>query len=419
MSDHPWWRIGVRNLRRNTRRTLITAIGLAFGYFAVVALIGLDNGIANDLIRNGTGILSGQVQVHAPDYLPDRRVYATIGGDDGAPVARLLDTIDADPGVLAAAPRVYAGGLLSTGASTAAAMLMGIDPVREPKVARLTSSLVAGRLPRAGERALAIGSELARRIHAGVGDTIVVVAPAADGSLGNDLYVVAGVFTSGLADLDAMYAVLPIGSLQELIALAPDRIHEIAIRVRQPWDAPAVAARLGHDLPAGGTPVHAEAWTSFSPELVDYWRLYRASNWIILAVVFGMAIFGVANTMLMATFERRREFALLLALGAVPGGIISTVFVEALTLGALSLVAGSVIAVPVLVWWHVAPPDLSHLFSSITMGGALLPPRLHADSPGWMAVVAAAALLLTALLAAVVPALRASHLPPAETLAGR
>ncbi len=419
MSDHPWWRIGVRNLRRNTRRTVITALGLAFGYFAVVALTGLDNGIAGDLIDNGTGILTGQVQVHAPDYLPDRRVYATIGGDSGTALAPLLRQVQADPGVVAAAPRVYAGGLLSTGASTAAAMLLGIDPAREPRVARLAASLTVGRLPRAGERGLAIGTELARRIHAAVGDTIVVVAPAADGSLGNDLFVVTGLFASGLADLDAVFAIVPITSLQALINLSPDRVHEIAVRVARPWDAPAVASRLQRRLERGGTSVHAEAWTTFSPELVDYWHLYRASNWIVLVIVFGMAIFGVANTMLMATFERRREFALLFALGAVPSGIVKSVFVEALALGVLSLLVGAAMAVPVLLWWHNAPPDLSHLFGSITMGGALLPPRLHADSPGWMAAAAAAALLLTALLASVLPAVRAARVPPAETLAGR
>lgn len=419
MNTAPWWRISIRNLGRNMRRTVITALGLAFGYFAVVALIGIDDGLIDQMVQNGTGIVNGQVQIHAPDYLPDRSVYVTIGGDSGTDVTALLDTITADPGVTAAAPRVYGGGLVSTGSATAAGTLFGFDPQREPRVARLAASVRAGRLPRPGERAILLGGEMARRVHAAVGDTVVVVAPAADGSLGNDLYVVSGIFESGLADLDATFALLPIRTLQRLMALPPGRVHEIALRVPNPWDAPAVADRLAHRLDAAGIPAAVRPWTKSNPELVDYASLVKAGNWIILFVVFGMAIFGVANTMLMATFERRREFALLLALGTAPGGIVRTVFYEALALALVSLAAGAAITAPVLFWWHRSPPDLSALFGSFTLAGALVQPVLRTNFPALMSAVAAVALLLTALLAAAIPARRASRVPPADTLAGR
>lgn len=419
MTDSPWWRISVRNLGRNMRRTVITALGLAFGYFAVVALIGIDDGIVDEMVRNGTGIVAGQVQIHAPEYLPDRSVYVTIGGDSGTDVAALLDTITADPGVAAAAPRVYGGGLVSTGSATAAGTLFGFDPVREPRVARLAASLSAGRLPRPDERAIVLGTEMARRVHAAVGDTVVVVAPAADGSLGNDLFVVSGIFSSGLADIDNAFALVPLHALQRLMALPPGRVHEIALRIPNPWDAPAVADRLARRLDAAGIPAAVRPWTVSSPELVDYARLIKASNWIILIVVFGMAIFGVANTMLMATFERRREFALLLALGAAPRGIVRSVLYEALALGFVSLAAGVAITVPILLWWHRSPPDLSALFGSFTLAGALVRPVLRTNFPPLMAVVAGATLLFTALLAAAVPARRAARVPPADTLAGR
>lgn len=417
MTEHPWWRIGRRSLGRNRRRTVITALGLAFGYFAVVVLIGMMLGIVSEMVESGTGIVSGQIQVHAADYLPDHSVYATIGGDAGTPVGPLLDSIAADPAVLAAAPRVYGGGLVSTGSATAAASLMGVDPAREVRVAQLATAIVAGRLPRPGERALALGAELARRIHARPGDTVVVVAPAADGSLGNDLYVVAGVFKSGVQPLDAGTALLPIGVLQTLMALGPDRIHEVAVKLADPYAAPGVAARLARRLPVAGALV--QPWTVTSPELVEYAGMMRASNWIVLVVVFGMAIFGVANTLLMATYERRREFALLLALGAAPRHIVRTVVYEALAIGVVSLLAGAAVTVPVLVWWHRAPLDLGRLFSDFTLAGALVRPVLKTDDPGAWSYIAAAALLVTALAAAVVPAFRAARVPPADTLAGR
>jgi len=219
--------------------------------------------------------------------------------------------------------------------------------------------------------------------------------------------------------VDAAFALMPIHTLQRLMALAPSRVHEIAIRVPDPWEATAVAARLRQRLAAAGMQVAVRPWTESNPELVQYADLIRAANWVILFVVFGMAIFGVANTMLMATYERRREFALLLVLGAAPRRIVRTVLYEALALGLVSLVAGAAITVPILVWWHHSPPDLSKIFGSFTLAGALVRPVLKTNFPPLMAAVSGVALLATALAAAVIPAFRAARVPPADTLSGR
>lgn len=420
MTRSPWWRIGWRNLGRHRRRTVLTATGLAFGYWAVVVIAGMADGLVADMVRTATGVLSGQVQAHAPTYLPDRSLYETLGGSAGLDIPVLLADIDAEPGVLGAAPRVYAGALLSSGATTVGVLLLGTDPVREDSVSRLTAALVEGRLPAPGARELLIGRELARQLDVTVGSELVVVAPAADGSLGNDLFTVAGLYATGLAELDAAIAVGSLGDVQTLLVLDPGRVHEIAIRIADPWRAPLVAADLQRRLGSGGAaPIAFEPWTTFRPELVDYANLSRGSMWIVVVIVFAMAIFGVANTLLMTTFERRREFALLLALGAAPAGIVRAVLAEAVALGGISLVLGIAITVPVLVWWHHDPLDLGRLFGDFTMAGALVRPVLRTEYPVTMFFFAGGALIVTALLAALYPAYRSTRVPPADTLAGR
>lgn len=422
MAARAGWRIGWRNLGRNPRRTWITAIGLAIGYVAVVVMSGLGKGLVAEMVDNGTGLLSGQVQVHAADYLPDRSLYATIGGREGTDVARLVAAVSEARGIAAAAPRVYGAGLVSTGSATAAGLLMGADPAREGRVSRILESLVEGRPPDPGRREIVIGVEMARTVDAGVGDTVVLVAPAADGSLGNDLFVVSGVFRTSLPELDLAWAICPIAALQELLVLPANRIHEVAARVEDPWAAPgaaaaadsAIAAALGPDVDA-----EARAWTEFRPEMVDYARLTASMQWLLLVVVFGMAVFGVANTFLMASYERRREFALLLAVGTRPRLIVGSVLAEALVLAAASLVAGLVLAAPILFWWHRAPPDVSWLYGGFTMAGGLMRPVLRVEVPWSMLYLTGAALFVTALLAALLPAWRSARVPPADTLAGR
>ena len=70
-----WWRLAWRNLWRNQRRTFITASALAFGYLASVTMIGLWNGLLTEMIETGTNLVSGQLQLHAPDYYPERSMY--------------------------------------------------------------------------------------------------------------------------------------------------------------------------------------------------------------------------------------------------------------------------------------------------------------------------------------------------------
>jgi ABC-type lipoprotein release transport system permease subunit len=419
VGEKRWWRIGWRNLGRNRRRSIVTASALAIGYFSVVLMVGLLQGLVAEMVDNGTGIVTGQLQVHADDYLPDKEVYATIGGRDGADVTALVATIRADPAVAAATPRVYGGGLVSTGTATAAALFLGVDPDLEPQVSRLMESLERGRHPEAGAWEVLIGSEMARTLGTAPGDEIVVVAPAIDGSLGNDLFIVAGVFHSGLVDLDRAFALFPLDVLQALMAMPPSRVHEIAARVPDPWVAAEVATRLGAELERGSLPVSAESWMTLRPEMVEYANLSEAMEWILMVIVFAMAIFGVANTMLMATFERRYEFALLRALGTTPGAVIRSVLYEAVALGAIALAAGVVITVPVLMWWYYAPPSVSWLFGETTLSGALMRPVLRVEYPWLMGVVAAAALFGTAVAAALYPAIRAARVSPADTLSGR
>ena len=276
-----------------------------------------------------------------------------------------------------------------------------------------------GRPPTPGQYEVAIGREMARQLAAGPGDEVVVVAPGADGSLGNDLFIVSGIFTTTVTELDLGYAVAPIDVVQELVALPPNRIHEIAARVDDPWAANdaahGVRAAIGPDGPAADV----RPWTEFRPEMVEYANLATSMEWMLIVFVFGMAIWGVANTMLMSSFERRREFAVLLALGAGPGLIVRSVLAEALVLGAVALAGGVLFTMPLLAWWNIAPPDMSWVYGGFTMAGGLMRPILRVEWPTSMIFITAGAMFITALVAALYPAWRSARVPPADTLARR
>ena len=418
MSESPWSRIGWRNVGRHPRRTILTALGLAVGYGAVVFIIGWSNGLVAEMVENATGLMSGQIEIHDAEYRPERGIYDTIGGRDGVDFAALMERIAEDERTVGVAPRVFAAGLVSSGEATTAGQLMGIDPAREAGVTRFLEGLTEGRLPESGRNEMAIGSEMARQLEVGLGDELVVVAPGADGSMGNDLYTVAGIYTTGLVELDATNAVLPLTDLQALVMLDPARIHEIVVATSDPFIADEMTAGVAASLGADDLGMEVVSWAELNPTILEFSALMGSFYLVIYVFVFGIAIFGVANTMLMATYERRREIAVMLAMGAVPGAIVKSILYEAAAMGLLSLVIGVAISLPPMLWWYAAPADLSWLYGEMTFQGVLLRPvmRVTLDPASWAG--AAVALFATALLAALYPAWRASRVPPADTLSG-
>jgi ABC-type lipoprotein release transport system permease subunit len=313
---------------------------------------------------------------------------------------------------------VYAGGLVSSGAATTAGLLMGVEPERERQVSNILNAVVEGRPPEAGSNDIVVGIEMARQLGVGIGDEVILVVPAADGSMGNDLYTVVGVFHSGLAELDASYTIVGLESLQFLMVLEPNRVHEIAASTTDPWLAPEAADRIAAGLAVDELGIEVEPWTRLRPEMLDYAQMAQSWNGVIIFIVFAIAIFGVANTMLMATYERRREIAVMLALGTTPFAVVRSVLAEALCLGAMSIGLGVILTLPVMVWLYSAPLDLGWLYGDFTMLGALIKPVLRVE---WNLSVwcwSGLALLLTAVLAALYPAARAARIPPADTLSG-
>lgn len=379
MTGRVWWRIARRNVGRNRRRSAITVGALALGFVASTVMIGLSEGIVSQMIENGTDLLTGQIRVHRTDYEPERSVYITLGGRGGIDLDAILESIHQESGVRAAAPRVYAGGLVSSGNETSAGILMGVDPELEILVSRVLSALVDGSLPSPATRDVVLGAELADRLKVGVGSEVVLVAPAADGSMGNDVFRVAGVFRTGSSNIDAAYVLLRIEVLQDLVVLERGRVHEIVAAVDAVWSAPEVAARLPAAMSEFGINPAAEPWTQFRPDLAEYAQLASSFNWIIVLIVFVMAVFGVANTMVMSTWERRREFAVVRALGSPTTGIVSTVLLETVVLGATAILAGVATAAPIMLWWSQAPPDLSWLVGDFTMAGSLVEANLRVD----------------------------------------
>jgi putative ABC transport system permease protein len=379
-------------------------------------VISLMAGMVRDLIERGTSLLLGHIQVHATGYRPDRSIFDTIPGNG----VELANDLQADPEVLGAAPRVSGYGLVSAGEQSAGAELLGIAPGLESGVSTLHEHLMgitpadAATLP--GARQILIGERLAKTLAVTTGAELVVLTEAADGSLGNDVYTVAGVFKTGVDLVDGGLAVMNLADLQGLLALGPERVHEIAVRTADPRNAPGIAERLARQLESRG--VEVAAWPNLAPEISAYVAMTDGWMWIMYLIVLSLATIAVLNTMLMAVFERFREFGVLSAIGMRPLHIVLLVVVEVAALAGVSLVAATALGTPLLRWLVHSGIDLRHLTEGFTLSGVPISPILRGAWAVSRFATSAVLLIAFALVAGLYPAVRAARVDPSALTRG-
>jgi putative ABC transport system permease protein len=409
-------RLGWRNLWRNPRRSVITALGLGTAFLILIVLSGLLAGIREQLVRNGTELMLGHVQIHHARYLPDRHVADTIAADPGDGVEALLDRLAAHPQVRALSPRVGAAGLIASDDASAGARLLGVDPQREAAVTVLLRDADATAPIAAGSFGILLGAELAREIGVRAGSEVAVVSQAADGSLGNELFTVVGTIRTGVRSLDRMLAVTHIADLRRLLALGDGDVHELALAVGDPLQAEQAVAALRDAglLPADA---RARAWGELAPQLRDYLAVSEGANRFMIFVVALFAAFGVMNSMMMAVYERTREFGMLNAVGTPPGLILVSLLAEAVLLAAVGLAAGLAVGAGVMRGMIRDGWDLSRWAGELEFAATRIDPVWRGawqwDQVGWSAL----GLALATLIAVLIPAAKVLRLDPVEAMA--
>lgn len=405
-----------RNLWRNPRRTLIAMAAIGLGYAMLLFVVCLMAGLRQQMIESGTGLVLSDIEVHAPGYYPDRPTHQTLGGREGTDVSALLAAITIDPRVSAASPRVYSYGLVSAAHQPAGVELLGVVPDQEQKVTALHTRIVKGNyLTELMPKGVVMGDKLATMIGVEVGSEIVLLTQAANGSTGNDLYTVAGLFHTGLDTMDQGLVLMSLSSLQQLLRLPLGRIHEIGIKLHDITEATTTATALEVQL-SKSLPVRMRAWPELVPELADYVQFNRRVTFILFFIFFLLAVIGIVNTMLMAIIERTRELGMLMAVGMRPAQVVGLIMAEAASLAGASLVLGGTLAAPLLWYLQVHGLRLGGAMDEISLAGVMVGHLWYGRQDFIAYIQAALGLAVTALVSALYPALRAARFRPMEAL---
>jgi ABC-type lipoprotein release transport system permease subunit len=401
-------RIAWRNLWRNRRRTALSlaAIGLSVALVLIYdSVLRAYGDWMTDVI---TGPMLGHAQAHAPGWRKDRSMDRTLRG-----VSAALAALRRDPEVERATPRVYAPALAARGEEGFAVLVVGLDPAAESGPMGL---LAGAPEPPRGRRAL-MGRPLAELMGVRAGDEIAIVGQGADGSLANDLFTVAGLVSTSVDFVNRQGVLVRLEEAQELFAM-PDEAHEIVVRGRDPTRSRQLAARVAALPELSGAEVLD--WRALSPEMVSLLEFVQVAWVFVLVLILLAAAAGVANTMLMATYERTHELGMMLALGARPWRIVRMILSEAVALGLTGALLGTVVAVGLVAATHRTGVDYAALTGTgpreISFGGLSWSLVLYPTLAVVDVVRAVVAVVATSLVASAWPAARAARLQPARAL---
>jgi putative ABC transport system permease protein len=405
---HTFIKIAWRNIWRNTRRTLITLGAISIGLAALIFFKGLMDGFHQQMIENSIKLHTGHIQIHRLGYQDEQLVELAMGKPE-----EVLSVIRKLPDIKSYTRRVNAQGLIASSDTSRGILIVGVDPQSESRVTSLKDRIVAGEyLSDTEERQILIGEKLAKILKVNLGEKIVLMTQAADGSMGADAYRVKGLFATGSQDFDKGMGFIPIKQAQELLALG-NRLSEITLILKSTKDVDRVEAEISSQLDSKQYEVLS--WKEISPWLLQFIELDDASLYIIELIVFMIVALGILNTMLMSILERVREFGLMMAIGTRPQQMVGMVMLEALLLGLVSIVIGIIIGSGITQYFCIYGID----YSRWTEGLSMIPyidPIMYARLEWNNIIISSAIVLLTTLVAAIYPALKAAGLEPTQAM---
>jgi ABC-type lipoprotein release transport system permease subunit len=404
-------KIAWRNLWRNPRRSLLTLAAIAFASVLLIFMLSWQLGSYDTMINASVRIQTGHLQVQAAGYEEKKEIWRVV--EDPSRVAAVLaDTA----GVAAYSFRASAFSLVSSRERTYGVLVRGLDPGRETAVSSVAQTVREGRFLAAGDATGAVvGALLARNLKVGLGDELVVMGQARDGSIAAAVLNVVGIFSSGQDDLDRGVLQMPLQTFQEAFAM-DGAVHAVVVRCDDLEAVASVKAAVAGALGAAGAERELAVldWMALMPGLVQSIQLDLVSGVIFYLILVVVVAFSILNTFLMAVFERTREFGVFMALGTSPARLVRMLMLESAVMTLTGTLVGIFLGVLLTAYFQrhgIVIPGAADLLAQYG-----LPARMH-PKLSWLSVfIGPLVVAVLTLLTALYPALRVRRLKPAAAM---
>jgi len=404
--------VGLRYTRAKRRNrfiginSLVSMIGIFVGVWALIVVLSVMNGFQKEVRTRILGVAS-HVQISSIDNrLPDWRSVAALAAQH--------------PRVLATAPFVQAQAMLAAGQAVRGALVRGILPEEEEKVADIGQHMRSGSLAdlRPGEFGVILGADLARALGVLPGDKLAMVAPQGLVTPAGVIprlkqFTVVGSFEVGMADADAGLALVHLRDAQTLYQLG-DAVSGVRLRLDDLFAARSVARELMARLPQN---VFASDWTRSHANFFRAVDIEKRMMFIILTLIILVAAINIISTLVVAVTDKQADIAILRTLGAAPGSVMQIFIVQGMVIGIAGTLIGAGLGIVTALNIDVIVPAIESAFNiKFLSKDVYLIPELPSDlQAGDVGAIVLMALGLS-FFATLYPSWRAARVNPAEAL---
>jgi lipoprotein-releasing system permease protein len=386
--------------------SLTSMVGIALGVAALIVVLSVMNGFQAELRTRILGVASHLEITGANNQLGDWQ--------------SLVAQVKNQPQIIASAPYVIAQGMLSYGQAVQGAIVRGVLPAEEDKVADLGKHMKAGSLAdlHAGEFGIVLGADLAMSLGVTIGDKVVLMAPQGQFTPAGVVprikqFKVIGLFQIGMYEYDAGLALIHMDDAAKLYRMG-DKVSGLRLKLDDLFDAPEMAAKLAQKIDGN---YFITDWTQQHANFFKAVQMEKRVMFIILTLIVAVAAFNIVSTLVMAVTDKRADIAIMRTFGASPRSIMGIFMVQGALIGVIGTLIGAVFGVLIALNIETIVPFIENLFHVQFLSKDVyyisdLPSKLE-----WPDVIAIVILsFVLSLFATLYPSYKASTINPAEAL---
>jgi ABC-type lipoprotein release transport system permease subunit len=361
-----------RNIWRNRRRSLITMASVMFAVILAIIMKSMITGVWGKMIQDVVSFSSGYIQIHKKGYWAEQSIDNAFSSD-----SVLFQTLNRNAAITSWSPRLESFSLASVGEKTKGVLIHGIDPDKENAGTKLASKIKAGNYLQPTDHAVMVAEGLAQHLKLKLHDTLILLGQGYHGNMAAAQFPVKAIVHLGVVELNQSMVWMPLQTCQNYFT-ADSMLTSVSVMLKNNNDMDEVKSQL-LALPLAED-YEVMNWKEMMPELDQMVEGDSAAHFLVIYVLYFVISFGIFGTLLMMMNERMHEFGILLAIGMKKHIMCVVTVTEIIIVSMIGVIAGAVVALPVLLYFHQNPitftGELAKVYEGFGME-AVLPPALQ------------------------------------------
>lgn len=395
-----------RNIWRSKTRSLVILVAICLGLASGVFYMGFYQGMVDQRINTAIKTEASHIQIHHKEYLnnPDKKFVIA----DADSVTKVIRSVS---GVKATTSRVIMNTMIQSPTTSSGVKVTGIIPEDEKQVTNLYTRLIEGTYFEEGKRnPIIVGKKLADKLKIKLKSKVVITLQDMQGNMTGAAFKVEGIFETSNTAFDENCVFVRNGDISRVMAMDPNSCHEIAVLLDNNDELDLADQTVQNKLSG----LDVKTWREIMPDVSLVESSFGLTMMIFIGVILLALLFGIINTMLMAVLERTKELGMLMAIGMNKFRVFMMILLETVMLSFVGGVCGIVLGWFLNLYFGVKGIDLGAWSTAYkSMGFDTL---VYTKLSWTISFEIAVMVIVTGIIAAIYPAMKALKLKPAEAV---